>query len=71
LAPHLKAGERALDVLRSGAKYSGAVKCLTKDRDALLAFYNFPTEHWDHVRTSSIPLISYDSEGLGDHTRLL
>jgi transposase-like protein len=30
---------------------SGAVECLTKDRDALLAFYNFPAEHWDHMRT--------------------
>lgn len=27
--------------------------CLTKDRDALLAFYDFPAEHWDHLRTSN------------------
>ena len=25
--------------------------CLTKDRDALLAFYDFPAEHWKHLRT--------------------
>jgi len=28
------------------AKYPKAVECLTKDRDALLAFYDFPAEHW-------------------------
>ena len=32
---------------------TGAVECLTKDRDALLAFYSFPAEHWDHVRTTN------------------
>uniref|UniRef100_UPI003BEEFA98 IS256 family transposase n=1 Tax=Burkholderia arboris TaxID=488730 RepID=UPI003BEEFA98 len=32
------------------AKYSKAVEKLTKDRDALLAFYDFPAEHWQHVR---------------------
>jgi len=30
-----------------------AVTCLTKDRDALLTFYDFPAEHWDHLRTSN------------------
>ena len=34
-----------------GAKYEKAVACLTKDRDALLAFFDFPAEHWDHLRT--------------------
>ena len=29
------------------------MECLTKDRDARLAFYDFPAEHWDHVRTSN------------------
>ncbi len=28
------------------AKYDKAVECLTKDRDRLLTFYNFPAEHW-------------------------
>ena len=36
-----------------GAKYPRAVACLTKDTEALLAFYNFPAEHWDHLRTSN------------------
>ena len=36
-----------------GAKYEKAVTCLAKDRDALLTFYDFPAEHWDHLRTSN------------------
>ncbi len=34
-------------------KYDKAVECLTKDRDALLAFYDFPAEHWKHLRTTN------------------
>ena len=30
-----------------------AVKCLTKDRADLLAFHDFPAEHWKHIRTSN------------------
>jgi hypothetical protein len=33
-------------------KYERAADCLTKDRDALLAFYDFPAEHWKHLRTT-------------------
>jgi putative transposase len=29
------------------------VECLTKDREALLAFYDFPAEHWKHLRTTN------------------
>ena len=36
-----------------GAKYAHAVACLTKDSEALLAFFDFPAEHWDHLRTSN------------------
>ena len=36
-----------------GAKYDNAVDCLTKDRETLLALYDFPAEHWDHLRTSN------------------
>ena len=36
-----------------GAKYEKAVTCLIKDHDALLTFYDFPAEHWDHLRTSN------------------
>jgi transposase-like protein len=36
-----------------GVKYDKAVNCLIKDRQALLAFYDFPAEHWKHLRTSN------------------
>ena len=36
-----------------GAKYDKAVDCLAKDRDALLTFYDFPAEHWKHLRTTN------------------
>ena len=35
------------------AKYDAAVTCLEKDRVALLAFYDFPAEHWRHLRTTN------------------
>jgi putative transposase len=35
------------------AKYPKAVECLTKDREVLLAFYDFPAEHWIHLRTTN------------------
>ena len=35
------------------AKYPKAVKCLQKDKDQLLEFYNFPAEHWQHIRTTN------------------
>src|ERR1019366_4064865 len=34
-------------------KYDKAVACLKKDREALLAFYDFPAEHWKHLRTTN------------------
>ena len=34
-------------------KYPKAVECLTKDRDVLLTFYDFPAEHWMHIRTTN------------------
>ncbi|KAA1261623.1 Transposase, Mutator family [Rubripirellula obstinata] len=36
-----------------GAKYAGACDCLRKDRDVLLTFYDFPAEHWSHLRTTN------------------
>lgn len=47
--------EKAFDrfVKGYGAKYPKAVECLKKDRAALLAFYDFPAEHWTHIRTSN------------------
>jgi transposase-like protein len=35
------------------AKYPKAAQCLEKDRDALLTFYDFPAEHWRHIRTTN------------------
>lgn len=35
------------------AKYPKAMECLQKDRKELLAFYNFPAEHWVHIRTTN------------------
>ena len=35
------------------AKYGPAVACLTKDAEAMLTFFDFPAEHWDHLRTSN------------------
>jgi putative transposase len=37
-----------------GVKYDKTVACLTKDCDALLAFYDFPAEHWKHLRTTNV-----------------
>jgi transposase-like protein len=50
-----KDAEKAFD--RFGAKYEAkydkAAACLAKDREALLAFYDFPAEHWKHIRTGN------------------
>ena len=50
-----KGAEDAFDrfVAKYGAKYDKAAACLVKDRESLLAFYDFPAEHWKHVRTSN------------------
>lgn len=47
--------EKAFDrfVKDYGAKYPKAAECLKKDRAVLLAFYDFPAEHWTHIRTSN------------------
>jgi transposase-like protein len=36
-----------------GAKYPKAVACLVKDEEELLAFYDFPADHWKHIRTTN------------------
>ena len=45
----------AMDVFEEkyATKYPKAATCLSKDRDALMAFYDFPAEHWDHLRSSN------------------
>lgn len=35
------------------AKYPEATRCLAKDRDVLLTFFDFPAEHWAHIRTTN------------------
>ncbi|KMO31184.1 transposase [Methylobacterium variabile] len=47
--------EVAMDVFveKYGVKYARATECLTKDKEALLAFYDMPAEHWDHLRTTN------------------
>jgi transposase-like protein len=47
--------EKAFDrfVRDFGAKYPKAVDCLVKDRVVLLTFYDFPAEHWIHIRTTN------------------
>jgi len=54
-APNRSTAEAAVATFaeKYGAKYEKAVTCLVKDRDALLTFYDFPAEHWDHLRTSN------------------
>jgi len=55
MSPDRKRAERAFDyfVHVYGAKYPRAVKCLVKDRDSLLTFYDFPAEYWVHIRTTN------------------
>jgi transposase-like protein len=36
-----------------GSKYPKAVECLSKDKDELLTFYDFPALHWSHIRTTN------------------
>ena len=47
--------EKAFDlfVKTYEAKYPQATACLTKDRDKLLPVYDFPAEHWLHIRTTN------------------
>jgi putative transposase len=54
-APDRTTADAAIAVFvdKYGAKYPKATECLTKDRDALLAFFDFPAEHWDHLRTTN------------------
>src|SRR6266849_5823780 len=55
MAPDRKSADTAMVLFaeKYQAKYDKAVACLMKDRDVLLTFYNFPAEHWDHLRTAN------------------
>ena len=50
-----EAAEKAIGVFtdKYSAKYEKAVNCLIKDKEALLTFYDFPAEHWSHIRTTN------------------
>jgi putative transposase len=55
MSPDREAAEKAIKVFiqKYEAKYPKAAECLTKDQDSLLAFYDFPAEHWTHLRTTN------------------
>lgn len=61
------------------AKYPGACECLRKDKDALFAFYDFPAEHWIHLRTTNpiestfatVRLRTARTKGCGSHSATL
>jgi putative transposase len=55
MAPTKKAANQAFDLFLNTyqAKYPGAAECLKKDRDVLLTFYDWPAEHWMHIRTTN------------------
>jgi putative transposase len=55
LAPDRLTAEAAIATFAAKytPKYERAVACLVKDREALLTFYDFPAEHWDHLRSSN------------------
>ena len=55
MAPDKAAAEAALETFteKYTSKYEKAVACLVKDREALLTFFDFPAEHWDHLRSSN------------------
>ena len=57
-----------------GTKYLKAVEKLTQERNSLLAFYDFPAEHWQHVRTtnpieSTFATVRIGPRGLGTACR--
>jgi transposase-like protein len=73
--------ERAFDrfIETYEAKYPRATACLAKDRDVLLTFYDFPAEHWMHIRTTNpiesmfatVRLRTYRTKGCGSRIACL
>ena len=55
LSPNRAAADFAITTFaeKYAPKYDKAVDCLLKDRDVLLTFFDFPAEHWTHLRTSN------------------
>jgi putative transposase len=54
-SPDRAAAEAAMTTFadKYAPKYDKAVACLIKDRETLLTFFDFPADHWDHLRTSN------------------
>jgi transposase-like protein len=81
LAPSKKDANIAFDrfVQEFGLKYPKATECLTKDRDDLLVFYDYPAEHWPHIRTtnpiestfSTVRLRTHKTRGCGSRIATL
>jgi transposase-like protein len=81
MAPTKTQAEKAFDLFLAAfeAKYPQAVECLAKDREALLTFYDFPAEHWVHLRTTNpiessfatVRLRTYKTKGCGSRTACL
>ena len=81
MADTREAANQAFDSLLEtyGAKYPKACECLAKDREELLAFYDFPAEHWRHLRTTNpiesvfatVRLRHRRTKGNGSRTRCL
>jgi transposase-like protein len=55
LAPDRASAEGAMTTFaeKYAPKYDKAVDCLIKDRETLLTFFDFPADHWDHLRTTN------------------
>jgi transposase-like protein len=55
MAPDRQRAVLAFDLFIAtyAGKYPKAAECLAQDREALLAFYDFPAEHWGHIRTTN------------------
>lgn len=61
------------------AKFPAACKCLRKDKDVLFTFYDFPAEHWIHIRTTNpiestfatVRLRTVRTKGCGSRTATL
>jgi transposase-like protein len=55
LAPDRATAETAIATFaeKYAPKYDKAVECLIKDRETLLTFFDFPADHWDHLRTTN------------------
>jgi transposase-like protein len=55
-SPTRETANKALDlfVRTFDAKYPKAVECLTKDRETLLVYYDFPAPHWLHLRSTNV-----------------